>query len=172
MIENPNYLKLPNCTLVDFLKKQNPPSSSFLIKIFSSLQTRDKKISSENHSRGNKNWYELIIEWEVCWLAIEKAAEHHHEQVLGHYYCYYYYYYHTPTTLTTSSYPTLLEKEAEAQMMSKFHGSSFCMKTYTSFLECNFFARFVIRGWSFLPATILPCNSTLKISFLMAILSC
>jgi hypothetical protein len=43
-------------------------------------------------------------------------------------------------------------------MMSKFNGSSFSMKTYTSFLECNFFARFVIRGWSFFPATILPCN--------------
>ncbi len=43
-------------------------------------------------------------------------------------------------------------------MMSIFNGSSFSMKTCTSFLECNFFARFVIRGWSFFPATILPCN--------------
>jgi hypothetical protein len=88
VIGNPNYLKLSNCTLVLFFEKTNSPSSSFLIKIFSSLQTRDKKISSENHSRGNKSWYEFIIEWEVCCLAIEKAAELHHEQVLGHYYYY------------------------------------------------------------------------------------
>ncbi len=157
MIGNPNYLKLPNCTLVDFLKT-NPPSSSFLIKIFSSLQTRDKKNSSENHRRGNKSWYEFTIEWEVCCLAIEKAAEHHHEQVLGHYY---YYYYHTPTRLTTSSYPTLLEKAAEAQMMSKFNGKFFLYENLHKFSRMQFPCKICDKRLVLFPSY----NSTLQFLF-------
>jgi hypothetical protein len=158
VIGNPNYLKLPNCTLVDFLKTQILLHHPFSSKSFPPFRQETKKLLVKITVEETKVGMNLLyVEWEVCCLAIEKAAEHHHEQVLGHYY----YYYHTTTTLTTSSYPTLLEKAAEAQMMSKFNGKFFLYENLHKFSRMKFLCKICDKRLVLSPSH----NSTLQFLF-------